>query len=122
VIARLDLTGIAISTRLSIIIERSRFGDELECVRSREVNYLFRLVACQVVLGKLSAEAITPGNVNERLNRGWSKNTFEGPRLSSTTSGIFFDQAVNAGIVVSLRVVLSVASVFTGDESDKTSF
>jgi hypothetical protein len=86
------------------------------------MNHLLWLITSQVVLGEFSAETIIPGNFDERLNRGWSENTFEGPMLSRTTIGIFFDQAVDARVVVSLRVVVfSVASVLTGDESDKTS-
>ncbi len=85
------------------------------------MNHLFGLVACQIVFGKFSAETIVPGNFDERLNRSWSKNTFEGPRLVRTTVGIFFDQAVDARVVVSVCVVFSVASVLTGDQSDKTS-
>ena len=119
-IARLDLTGVAISTRVCVIVERARFGDELESVRPREMNHLSWLITCQVVFGELSAETIIPGNFDERLNWGWSENTFEGPMLSRTTI-IFLDQAVNAGVVVSVCVVLSVTSVLTGDKSDKTS-
>jgi hypothetical protein len=75
-----------------------------------------------VVFGEFSAETILPSNFDEGLNWSWSKNAFEGPRLSRTTVRIFFDQAVNAGVVVGIRVVVfSVASVFTGDKSDKTS-
>jgi hypothetical protein len=86
------------------------------------MNHLFWFITSQVVLGKFSAKTIIPSNVDERLNWGWSKNAFERPMLSRTTIGIFFDQAVDARVVVSLRVVVfSVASVLTGDESDKTS-
>ena len=85
------------------------------------MNHPFRLVACQVVFGKLSAEAIVPSNFDERLNRSRSENTLERPSLSRATVGIFFDQAVDTGVVVGFRVVFSVASVFTGDESDETS-
>ncbi len=121
-IARLELAGVAISTRICVIVERSGLGDEFERVRPREMNHLFWLIACQVVFGELSAETIIPGNFDERLNWGWSENTFEGPMLSRTTVGIFFDQAVDTGVVVGLCVVVfSVASVFTGDESDKPS-
>jgi hypothetical protein len=86
------------------------------------MNHLLWLITCQVVFGELSAETIIPGNFDERLNWGWSENTFEGPSLSRTSIGIFLDQAVDARIVVGLRVVVfSVASVLTGDKSDKTS-
>ncbi len=85
------------------------------------MNHLFWLIACQIVFGEFSAEAIVPGNFDERLNRGWSKNTLERPMLSRTTVGIFFDQAVDARVLVSVYVVLSVTSVLTGDESDETS-
>jgi hypothetical protein len=86
------------------------------------MNHLFWFIACQIVFGELSAETIVPGNFDEGLNRGWSENTLEGPSLSRTSIGIFLDQAVDARIVVGLRVVVfSVASVLTGDESDKTS-
>jgi hypothetical protein len=85
------------------------------------MNHLFGLVTRQVVLGEFSAETIIPGNFDERLNRSWSENTFKGPKLSRTTVGIFFDQAVDTGVVVGFRVVFSVSSVFTGDESDETS-
>jgi hypothetical protein len=51
------------------------------------------------------------------LNWSRSQNTLERPRLSRTTVRIFFDQAVDARVVVGVCVViLSVASVFTGDE------
>ena len=119
-IARLDLTGVAISTRIGVIVEGSGLGDELERVRPREVNHLFGLIACQVVFGKFSAETIIPGNIDEGRDWSGSEITFAGPSLSRTTI-IFFDQAVNAGVVVSVCVVLSVTSVLTGDESDKTS-
>jgi hypothetical protein len=122
VVARLNLTDIASTTRIDIIVERDRFGDEFESIRPREVNYPFRLVTCQIVFGELSAKTIVPGNVDKRLNRSWSENTLGRPRLSRTTIGIFFDQTVDAGVIVGLCVVVfSVASVFTGDESDKTS-
>jgi hypothetical protein len=86
------------------------------------MNHLLRLITSQVVLGEFSAETIVPGNFDEGLNRSWSENTLEGPSLSRTSIGIFFDQAVNARVVVGLRVVVfSVTSVFTGDELDKTS-
>ncbi len=120
-IARLDLAGVTISTRVCVIVERSGLCNELESVRPRKMNHLFGLIACQVVLGKFSAETIVPGNFDKGLNRGWSENTLEGPVLSRMTIGIFFDQAVDARVVVSVCVVLSVTSVFTGDESDKTS-
>jgi hypothetical protein len=85
------------------------------------VNHLLWLITSQVVLGEFSAETIIPGDLDERLNRGRSENTFEGPSLSRATVGIFFDQTVNARVVVGVRiVVLSVTSVLTGDESDKT--
>ena len=120
-VARLDLAGVTISARICVIVERSGLCDELESVRPREVNHPFRLVACQVVFGEFLAEAIVPGNVDERLNRSWSKNTFERPMLSRTTIGIFFDQAVDARVVVGVRVVFSVTFIFTGDEFDKAS-
>jgi hypothetical protein len=86
------------------------------------MNHPFRFVAWQIVFGEFSAETIIPGDFNERLNWCWSENAFERPRLSRATIGVFFDQAVNAGVVVGLRVVVfSVASVLTGEESDKTS-
>ncbi len=85
------------------------------------MNHFSWLITCQVVFGKLSAEAIVPGDVGERLNWGWSKNTFEGPSLSRTSVGIVFDQAVNARVVVGVRVVFSVTFIFTRDESDKAS-
>ncbi len=86
------------------------------------MNHLLWLITSQVVLGKFLAETIIPGDFDERLNRGWSENTFEGPSLSRATVGIFFDQAVDARVVVGVCVVFSVSSVFTGDESDKPSF
>jgi hypothetical protein len=85
------------------------------------MNHLLWLIACQIVFGELSAETIVPGNFDEGLNRGWSENTLEGPMLSRATVGIFFDQTVNARVVVGVRIVFSVASVLTGDKSDKTS-
>ncbi len=107
-IARFDLAGVTVSTRICVIVERSGFGDEFESVRSREMNHLFGLIACQIVFGKLSAETITPGNFDKGLNRGWSENTFEGPSFSRAT-------------ILGVCVVFSVASVLTGDKSDKTS-
>jgi hypothetical protein len=86
------------------------------------MNHLFWFIACQIVFSEFSAKTVVPGNFDERLNRSRSENTLEGPMLSQTTIGIFFDQAVDAQIVVGVLVVFSVASVLTGDESDKTSF
>ncbi len=85
------------------------------------MNHLFWLIACQVVFSKFLAETIVPGNFDEGLNRSRSENTLEGPSLNRATVGIFFDQAVDARVVVSVCVVLSVTSVLTGDESDETS-
>ena len=119
-IARLDLTGVAISTRIRVIVERSGLGDELESVRPRKMSHLFRLIACQVVFGELSAETIVPCNVDKGGNWSRSEITLAGPGLSRTTI-IFLDQAVNARVVVSVCVVLSVTPVLTGDESDETS-
>jgi hypothetical protein len=86
------------------------------------VNHPFWLITGQVVFGELSAETIVPGNVDERLNRSWTENTFWRPRLSRTTIRIFFDQTVDARVVVGLRVVVFLAaSVLTGDESDESS-
>jgi hypothetical protein len=86
------------------------------------VNHPFRFVTYQIVFGELSAKKIVPGNVDKRLNRSWTKNAFRRPRLSRTTVKIFFDQTVDARVVVGLRVfVFLTASVFTWDKSDESS-
>jgi hypothetical protein len=84
------------------------------------MNHLSWLIACQVVFGEFSAETIIPGDIDEGRDWSGSEITLAGPSLSRTTI-IFFDQAVDAGVVVSVCVVLSVTSVLTGDESDETS-
>ncbi len=81
-VARLNLTDIASTTKIGIVVERSGFGDEFESVRPREVNHPFWLVACQIVFGELSAERIVPSDVNKRLNWGWPENALLRPRLS----------------------------------------
>jgi len=91
VVARFNLTDVEVAARLRIVVERSGFGNELQRVRPRGVNHPFWLITCQVVFGELSAETIIPGNVDERLNRSWTKNAFWRPRLSRTTVRIFFD-------------------------------
>jgi hypothetical protein len=76
----------------------------------------------QVVFSELWAETITPGDIDERLNRSMTENALRWPRLSRTTVKIFFDQTVDARVIVGLRVVVFLtASVFTWDESDEPS-